>query len=199
MVLVVLTDLTMFLICSYGLTRFTAKAGVETGLEGQDDAIVATASGDAPDVGLQNETDGQVDGQAVAQAQEHASFLVVCLATTIVVMLETFVHWVLRLLFGLVQTFKRVGSWRLGAITVAIASLYMLVLAIFIISTLTEVTCTAFGFNVRTPFSFQSSPKSDSSVLRRSWCRGSRRSRSALCSHSSAPTATSSTTRSATA
>ena len=69
MVLVVLTDLTMFLICSYGLTRFTAKAGVETGLEGQDDAIVATASGDAPDVGLQNETDGQVDGQAVAQAK----------------------------------------------------------------------------------------------------------------------------------
>ena len=165
MILVVFTDICMFLICSYGLTRFLGDASP---VGDMDSVIVSTASGDVGNVTLglngtaTNATaavapagvanvGASVEAEASAQAQEHIGFLVVCLVTTIVVMIETLIHFLLKLVFGLVQQFKKLYNG-LGVVTVAVTCLYLIVMAMFVGVVLTEVTCTAFVFNIIVPW-----------------------------------------------
>ncbi len=160
MVLVVFTDICLFLICSYGLTRFL---GDDNPVGDMDSAIVSTAAGDVGNVTLGLNTTAtntttaglsvsvDVEAEATARAQEHIGFLVVCLVTTVVVMVETLIHWVLKLVFGLVQQFKKIYNG-LGVVTIAATSLYLVMMAIFVGAVLTEVTCTAFFYNIIVPW-----------------------------------------------
>jgi hypothetical protein len=168
MILVVLTDIVLFLVCSYGLTRFIGEDA--NPVSDMDAVIVSTAAGDVSNVNVTlglNVTAGEtnvtdvamvdvgvgidVEAEAEAQAQEHMGFLVVCLVTTIVVMLETFIHWVLKLIFGIVQKFKNIYNG-MGIVTIAVTSLYLVLMAVFIGVILTEVTCMAFVFNIIVPW-----------------------------------------------
>ena len=161
MILVVFTDVCLFLICSYGLTRFL---GDDNPASDMDSMIVSTAAGEV-NVTLAHELnatstianvsttsfDMDVQAEATARAQEHIGFLVVCLVTTIVVMVETLVHWLLKLVFGIVQQFKKIYTG-LGVVTIAATSLYLVIMAIFIGAVLTEVTCAAFFYNIIVPW-----------------------------------------------
>ena len=158
MILVIFTDVCLFLICSYGLTRFL---GDDNPVDDMDSIIVSSSAGEVGNVTLGlnttvvetnvTTTSFDVEKEASSRAQEHIGFLVVCLVTTIVVMVETLIHWLLKLVFGLVQQFKKIYNG-LGVVTIAATSLYLVIMAIFIGAVLTEVTCTAFFFNIIVPW-----------------------------------------------
>ena len=160
MVLVVFTDIILFLVCSYGISKFSDAAGVENkALSGLDGDIVSLSAGNSSGidanvtVGLNTTAPATPlpTDAATKEATEQIGFAVACLVTSFVVLLESVVQWLIMLLLGIVQTMKK-ATPMIGFLTLGMCLFYFGVCGIFIVVVMCEMSCSAFLYNVLVPY-----------------------------------------------
>lgn len=150
-ILVVVTDLVLYLVCSYGLSRF----GVESSFV-DDDTITSTAAGDSSAVS--NATASNSTGVSTpvpvdvpVEATGQLGFLTVCLISGAVSLLEAVIQWIIMTLFGIVQKLKMV-NYSIGTITMIITLVYFSFCYAFFIVVACEMTCSGLAANLLIPY-----------------------------------------------